>query len=135
MLTSIFKAQIAALSLTLSLAEVDAKDYELIPPEAVRNVAQRGLALHQKFGKGKNAILAEAIVSEKSLTSKDINEMLDFFENFTPDREHPGWEDHENPSKGWIRWCMMGGGFGQEWGINTKKMLEGNLPANLNQSN
>ena len=87
MLTSIFKAQIAALSLTLSLAEMDTKDYELIPPEPIRNVAKRGLALHQKFGKGKNAVLAEAIASEKSLSSKDIEKMLEFFNQFTPDRE------------------------------------------------
>ncbi len=135
MLTSIFKAQIAALSLTLSLAEMDTKDYELIPPEPIRNVAKRGLALHQKFGKGKNAVLAEAIASEKSLSSKDIEKMLEFFNQFTPDREHPGWEEYENPSKGWIRWCMMGGGLGQQWAIDTKKMLEGNLQANFNQPN
>ncbi|BCL37103.1 hypothetical protein [Nostoc sp. MS1] len=89
--------------------------------------AALGLALHKKFGGGRNLALGEALAEEKPLTMEDINTMVDYFELFKIDKSDPGWGNCENPSAKWIRWSLMGGECGQQFALNTKNMIEEGL--------
>ncbi len=130
--TLLFQVQLEMLHLCLlcsesEVEESEVKEIELIVPSIASMAALRGVALHKKFGGGKNLTLAEAIAQEKPLTLEDIDKMVDFFEKFKPDMDDPGWYNPENPSVGWIRWSLMGGQSGKNWSIDTKKMLEEGL--------
>ncbi|NEU84587.1 hypothetical protein [Nostoc sp. UIC 10630] len=130
--TLLFQVQLEMLHLSLLCSESEVKEsevreIELIVPPAASMPALRGLALHRKFGGGKNLTLAEAIAQQKPLILEDINTMVDFFEKFKPDMDDPGWYNPENPSVGWIRWSLMGGQSGKSWSIDTKKMVEEGL--------
>ncbi|MEJ6482708.1 hypothetical protein N0Y54_15465 [Nostoc punctiforme UO1] len=130
--TLLFQFQLEMLHLSLLCSESEVKESEvkeikLIPPRGASMPALRGLALHKKFGGGKNLTLAEAIAQEKLLTLEDIDKMVDFFEKFKPDMDDPGWYNPEKPSVGWIRWSLMGDQSGKNWSIATKKMVEEGL--------
>ncbi|AUB40552.1 hypothetical protein COO91_06569 [Nostoc flagelliforme CCNUN1] len=115
------------LHLSLLCSESEVREIELIVPPAANMPALRGLALHKKFGGGRNLTLAEAIAHKKPLTAEDINTMVDFFEKFKPDMDDPGWYNPEKPSVGWIRWSLMGDQSGKSWSLDTKKILEKGL--------
>ncbi|MEH2246595.1 hypothetical protein [Nostoc sp.] len=125
--TLLLQAQTTLLHLFLLCSESEVKEIELIPPPAATMSEKRGLALHKKFGGGKNLTLAEAIAEEKPLTLEDINTMGDFFERFKPDMDDPGWYNPEKPSLAWIGWSLMGDQCGKNWSIDTKKMVEEGL--------
>ncbi|MBD2534293.1 hypothetical protein H6G97_34150 [Nostoc flagelliforme FACHB-838] len=125
--TLLLQAQITLLHLFLLCSESEVREIELIVPPAASMPALRGLALHKKFGGGRNLTLAEAIAHKKSLTLEDINTMVDFFDKFKPDMTDPGWYNPDRPSVDWIRWSLMGGQSGKSWSIDTKKMLEKGL--------
>jgi hypothetical protein len=125
--TLLLQAQTTLLHLYLLCAESEVKEIQLIPPLAVSMAARRGVALHKKFGGGKNLTLAEALAEERPLTLEHINTMVDFFEKFKPDMDDPGWYNPEKPSVGWIRWSLMGDQSGHCWSIKTKKTVEEGL--------
>lgn len=66
--------------------------------------------------------LSQALVEASPIAPKDIDEMLDFFENSEIDQSKPGWGDKEYPSEDWIRWLLMGGDAGWHWAITTKDL-------------
>ena len=66
--------------------------------------------------------LSQALAERSSITAKDIDEMLDFFENSSIDKSNPGWGDKEYPSVDWIRWLLMGGDAGWHWARTTKEL-------------
>ena len=66
--------------------------------------------------------LSQALAEGSSITAKDLDEMLYFFENSDIDQSKPGWEDKEYPSADWIRWLLMGGTPGWHWARTTKDL-------------
>ncbi|WP_427159514.1 hypothetical protein ACQFX9_26375 [Aliinostoc sp. HNIBRCY26] len=127
--TLIAQAQAELLALTLLLTDSEGNEYEkhIISSRAVSDIARRGLALHRKFGGGRNLALGEALAEQKPLTMEDINTMVDFFEKFKIDKNDPGWHNFENPSPKWVRWSLMGGECGRQFAIDTKNMIEEGL--------
>ncbi|MEH2128724.1 hypothetical protein [Nostoc sp.] len=127
--TSIIQVQAELLNLTYLLAETKPKEDEqqIIPSRALSMAAKCGLALHKKFGGGRNIALAEALAEQKPLTMEDINTMADFFEKFKLDKSEPGWYDPENPSSKWIRWLLMGDESGRQLVVDTKNIIEEGL--------
>ncbi|MEH2436197.1 MAG: hypothetical protein V7K25_18435 [Nostoc sp.] len=129
LLTLILQAQFELLALTILLTNNEGEEYDqqIIASQAVSEAAKRGLALHKKFGGGRNLALAEALAKQKALTMEDINIMVDFFEKFKLDKNDPGWYNPENPSVKWICWSLMGDESGKQWAIKMKIMIEKGL--------
>lgn len=120
--SSIIPIQIAALSLSILLASRQEEEGSVIAPPSVQNAAELGLRLYEEYGGGKKLRLPQALADGDSVTSKDIDEILDFFENAEIDQKKPGWGNRNYPSVDWIRWLLMGGDSSWQW-ANTVKEL------------
>ncbi len=121
---SIFKLRQQLLCASLSLATIENKDTEeeiMIPP-IVTSLAKRGLALHEKFGGGRNIAVAKALIGEKPMTLEEIDKIVDFFETNEPDYNDTSGRNSENPSVAWICWCLMGGDG--KWAMDMKKRID-----------
>lgn len=101
------------------------EDAQIIPPLPASTAAQAGLELHEKFGGGKNLKVARAIAQRQSLTSGDIDVIVDFFDNYEWDETDSGWLNHENPSVDWIRYLLMGSYPCMRWAKEVKDWLNG----------
>jgi hypothetical protein len=108
-----------------NLQAAQEEDAEIIPPVPASTAAQAGLELHEKFGGGKNLKVARAIAQRQSLTSGDIDVIVDFFDNYEWDDTDPGWLNHENPSPDWIRYLLMGSYPCMRWAKEVKDWLNG----------
>ena len=118
----LLQVQLQVLSLSLLLTSDREKQGKLIAPVPVSNAAYTGLELYRKYGGSKKLRLSQALAQRSSITAKDIDEMLDFFENSNIDQSKPGWGDREYPSADWIRWQLMGGEAGWHWARTTKEL-------------
>lgn len=120
--SSIIPIQIAALSLSILLASRQEEEGSVIAPPSVQNAAKLGLRLYEEYGGDKKLRLPQALADGDSVTSKDIDEILDFFEKAEIDQKKPGWGNQNYPSVDWIRWLLMGGDLSWQW-ANTVKEL------------
>jgi hypothetical protein len=120
--SSMIPVQMALLSLSILLASRQEEEGSVIPPVSVQEAAQLGLRLYEQYGGSKKLRLPQALADGDSVTSKDIDEILDFFENAEIDGEKPGWGNQNYPSAEWIRWLLMGGDLCWQW-ANTVKEL------------
>ncbi|MBD1809763.1 hypothetical protein H6F98_30580 [Microcoleus sp. FACHB-SPT15] len=116
------QVQFQLFSLSLLLASRQEQQGKLIAPIPVQNEASRGLELYGKHGGSKKLRLSQALAEGSPITAKDLDEMLDFFENTEIDQSNPGWGDNEFPSVDWIRWQLMGGIAGWHWARTTKEL-------------
>ncbi len=114
--------QFQVFCLSLLLASRQEEQGKLIAPGPVSNAAISGLELYGKHGGSKKLRLSQALAEGSSITAKDLDEMLDFFENSDIDQSKPGWGDKEFPSADWIRWLLMGGDAGWHWARTTKEL-------------
>jgi hypothetical protein len=119
---ALLQVQLELFSLSLLLASDQEKQCKLIPPVPVISAAFVGLELYGKYGGSKKLRLSQALAEGSPITPKDIDEMLDFFENSGIDQSKPGWGDKEYPSADWIRWLLMGGDAGWHWARTTKDL-------------
>jgi hypothetical protein len=71
----------SSLSLSVLLASRQEQQGKLIAPGPVSNAAITGLELYGKHGGSKKLRLSQALADRSSITAKDLDEMLDFFEN------------------------------------------------------
>jgi hypothetical protein len=118
----LLQVQLQVFSLSLLLASDQEKQGKLIAPGSVSNAAFLGLELYGKYGGSKKLRLSQALAERSSITAKDLDEMLYFFENSDIDQSKPGWEDEEYPSVDWIGWLLMGGTPGWHWARTTKDL-------------
>ncbi len=118
----LLQVQLQVFSLSLLLASDQEKQGKLIAPGSVSNAAFLGLELYGKYGGSKKLRLSQALAEGSSITAKDLDEMLYFFENSDIDQSKPGWEDEEYPSVDWIGWLLMGGTPGWHWARTTKDL-------------
>lgn len=119
---ALLQVQLQLFSLSLLLASRQEKQGKLIPPDAVNNAAFLGLELYGKYGGSKQLRLSQALAEGSPISAKDLDEMLDFFENSGIDQSKPGWGDKKYPSVDWIRWLLMGGDAGWHWARTTKEL-------------
>ena len=121
---------IAALSLMLLLASrkqeeangSQEEEVRLIPPVSVQKEAQLGIYLYEKYGGREKFRLPQALAQASPITLKDIDEILDFFENNEFDHKAPGWKNPAHPSIEWIRWLLMGGYIANKWAKTVKRI-------------
>jgi hypothetical protein len=128
--STIIPIQIAALSLSILLASRQEEEGNVIAPLLVQNAAKLGLSLYERYGGDKKLRLPQALANGKRVTSQDIDEILDFFENAEIDQEKPGWGNQSYPSVDWIRWLLMGGDTSWHW-ANTVKELARDIDEKL----
>lgn len=121
--TTIIQAQVALLFLSLSIASQEESKTGSIAPLPVRNAVWKGIELYELYGGKKELRLPKALGEGELLTHKDIDEILDFFENTEIDKSKPGWGNEESPSVDWIRWQLMGGDAGWHWAKTTKELV------------
>jgi hypothetical protein len=119
--SSMIPVQIAVLSLSILLASQE-EEGRVIPPVSVQEAAQLGLRLYEQYGGSKKLRLPQALADGDSVTSKDIDEILDFFENAEIDEKKPGWGNRNYPSVDWIRWLLMGGDTSWQWANTVKEV-------------
>jgi|GEM_PF-4148905 len=119
---ALLKVQLQVFSLSLLLDSRQEQQGKLIAPMPVRNAAFSGLELYEKYGGSKKLRLSQALAEGSPITAKDIDEMLNFFENTEIDQSKPGWGDKEYPSVDWIRWLLMGDTAGWHWARTTKEL-------------
>jgi hypothetical protein len=120
--SSIIPIQIAALSLSILLANRQEEERSVIAPVSVQSAAKLGLSLYERYGGSEKLRLPQALADGKRITSEDIDEILDFFENAEIDQEKPGWRNQQYPSVDGIRWLLMGGDTSWHWANTVKEV-------------
>jgi hypothetical protein len=78
---ALLQVQLQVLSLSLLLASDQEKQGKLVAPGPVSNAAFLGLELYEKYGGSKKLWLPQALAERSPITPKDLDEMLNFFEN------------------------------------------------------
>jgi hypothetical protein len=98
------------------------KEEMLMPPEAVRYAAKRGIDLYEKYGGVEDFRIPRLLAQATPISIKDIYQILDFFETHEFDTREPGWGDQDEPSVDWIRWLMMGSDRAWTWARIVKRL-------------
>jgi hypothetical protein len=116
--------QISLASLSVLLACEKQEQDQLKPPASVSEEASLGLSFYEQYGQpGKMDLqLSKKLAAQSLITSQDVNQMRDFFENAQIYTTGQHWENKKQPSADWIRWLLMGGDAGQHW-VRTLKEL------------
>lgn len=94
----------------------------LMPPDAVRSVADLGIYLYENYGGTQKFRIPHLLAQATPISIKDIYEILDFFETNEFNRREPGWGDQDEPSVNWICWLMMGGDRAWSWARTVKRL-------------
>ncbi|GIV50493.1 MAG: hypothetical protein KatS3mg038_1014 [Candidatus Kapaibacterium sp.] len=99
---------------------------DFTPPEAVRQMAERGLELRRKFGRGGTPIgiaRARDLKNGVAVSPETIKRMVLFFARHERDRR-PGWNNPQNPTNGYIAYLLWGGAPGRVWAQSVKRLMD-----------
>jgi hypothetical protein len=111
-----------------------------VPPQGVRDNAQRGLDLRSEFGRGGTAVgiaRARDLARGASISYDTIKRMNSFFARHEVDKKGENWGNRSNPSNGYIAWLLWGGDAGWSWAkkvIRSQEAQEKSTMANLTTS-
>jgi len=89
-----------------------------MPPEAVAQAAQKGLALREKLKRAGTMVgvaHARDLKHRKPLSDTAIRQMARFFARHKTDERAANWGEDDNPSAGYVTWLLWGGDPGREW--------------------
>lgn len=103
-----------------------AGSFTLVPPLEVAKVADEGLRLRRKFGRGGTAVgLARArdLKNRRRLSPDTIIRMSSFFARHEVDKRAENFGNTEKPSNGYIAWLLWGGDPGKKWADDMKKII------------
>ena len=98
-----------------------------LPPEAVAQAAQKGLALREKLKRaGTKVGVAHArdLKHRKPLSDTAIRQMARFFARHKTDERAANWGKDDNPSAGYVTWLLWGGDPGREWAERRLAAME-----------
>lgn len=102
------------------LRDERAMGFELRAPVEVAEVAKRGLANREKYGRGGTLVgarRASQLANREVVSIETIQRMVNYFTRHERDLEapaaKPGHPDH--PSAGRIAWDLWGGAPGRAW--------------------
>jgi hypothetical protein len=126
----LLKAELILLSLLRSSTNLKAEQAEssqdeeekLCPPEAASKTAERGIYLYEKYGGTQKFRIPQLLAQASPISSRDIYEILDYFENNEFDRTTAGWGYEKEPSIDWICWLLMGGDHAWTWAKIVKRL-------------
>ena len=93
-------------------------DRQRVPPKAVAEAAERGLALREKHGRGGTEVgvrRARRLMGREPVSDHDIKAMYSYFARHAVDKLGRHWADPKRPSAGHIAWLLWGGDEGREW--------------------
>ena len=88
------------------------------PPSAVAMVADRGLVLREKHGRGGTEVgvaRARALKERKPVDVATMKKMRSYFARHNGDKRGKNWGDADKPSAGYIAWLLWGGEAGKSW--------------------
>ena len=111
-----------------------------VPPQGVRDNAQRGLDLRSEFGRGGTAVgiaRARDLARGAAISYDTIKRMNSFFARHEVDKKGENWGNRSNPSNGYIAWLLWGGDAGWSWAkkvIRSQEAKEKSTMANLTTS-
>ena len=98
-----------------------------LPPEAVAQAAQKGLALREKLKRAGATIgvgHARALKNRKPLPDSTIRQMARFFSRHKVESRAKNWGEAENPSADYVAWLLWGGDPGREWAERRVAAME-----------
>ena len=95
------------------------------PPETVAEAAMLGLVLREKFDRGGTEVgvaRARDLSNRRNVSADTVQRMRSFFARHGAqvNRQHPQWENKNNPSAQWIAWLLWGGDPGRKWAEGLK---------------
>ena len=102
-----------------------------IPPQAVADEAEKGLALREKFKRGGTMVgvaRARDLKNRKALPDDTILRMVSYFARHSVDKRARNFGDDDNPSPGYVAWLLWGGEAGRTWSEARKKELKAKVP-------
>lgn len=109
------------------------------PTQAMRDAAERGLALREQWGRGglstqeagaqgsrSGVARASSLANGDALSEESVRAMARFFARHAKNRGGPdAREDDGGPTAGWIAWLLWGGDDGAEWSARILDEIEG----------
>ena len=87
----------------------------VVPPQAVRDAAARGLLLRQEHGRGGTSVgvaRARDLSNGRAVSLDTVKRMRSYFARHEVDKQGEGWG---KDSAGYIAWLLWGGDAGRAW--------------------
>ena len=105
-----------------------------VPPQPVRDAAQRGLDLRREHGRGGTAVgiaRARDLARGANISYDTIKRMNSFFARHEVDKKGKDWDNTERPSNGKIAWLLWGGDPGWAWAKRVIREQESKEKASM----
>lgn len=99
---------------------------KFVPPVSVKNNAQKGLDLREKFKRGGTRVgvtRAHQLAKREELSADIVKRMSSYFARHKVDKQAADFGNDDDPSKGYIAWLLWGGDEGKEWADDKKKEI------------
>lgn len=90
----------------------------IVPTAPIGKAAEKGLVLHEKFGRGGTSVgvaRAHQLKNRESLSPNIVKRMHSYFARHEVDKKVPRFTDMKDPSNGYIAWLLWGGDAGKKW--------------------
>ncbi len=112
------------------------KNKSFLPPKKVRENAKKGLELRKELGKGglsskiagklgigSGVVRATNLALGKGVSYRTVKRMKAYFSRHHKDKRQ-GWDNKDNPSRGYIAWLLWGGDEGRTWANQIVKEVD-----------
>ena len=104
-------------------------DIDLVPTDAMAEVASRALDWREEFGRGGTEVgvaRARDISNKRELSPETIGRMVSYFARHEVDKQAEGFNQGEDgfPSAGRIAWDLWGGDVGQSWANRKMEQMD-----------
>lgn len=104
-------------------------EIDLVPTDAMAEVAARALDWREEFGRGGTEVgvaRARDISNKRELSPETIGRMVSYFARHEVDKQAEGFNQGEEgfPSAGRIAWDLWGGDVGQSWANRKMEQMD-----------
>lgn len=92
-----------------------------------RDAAKIGIDLHNKHNRGGTHVgltIAQRLVEGDEFSEEEILHMYSYFARHEVDKKAKGFDNLNNPSKGYIAWQLWGGEPGKRWVKEIRNSLK-----------
>jgi hypothetical protein len=94
----------------------------------VAKVAEKGLELRDRFGRGGTSVgiaRARDLKNRRTLSEETIDRMVSYFARHEVDKQAADFGNDTRPSAGYIAWLLWGGDAGKAWSETCQAELRG----------